>query len=119
MPEDALLPSVPARGIAGDPSMTFYDWSPDPYDEPEAEDRWDRTNPSKGYLISAQFFANQLNIFKAAGKVAAFATEHCGAWPPRVDEQWLVVTERDWTDCGSARWIRCDRHRHDPGPDVR
>lgn len=103
MPDDAMLPSIRKRGLAGDPRMAFLEWSPQPGDDPEDVNVWYACNPSLGYLIEEEYLASQLRIFKAADKVAGFATEHLGAWPPDENEQWLVVSAADWA-AAEGQW---------------
>jgi hypothetical protein len=98
MPEDAWLPSVRKRGIAGAPRLTYWEFSPKKGDDPRDLDVIYANNPSAGYLIQEEYFLDQLRAFVAAGKVKNFATEHCGAWPDDADKQWLVIPEADWLD---------------------
>lgn len=101
MPEDAMLPSVRKRGIAGDPRMAYFEWSPpDEFDVAGVGDvdEWYRCNPSLGYLIEEEYLASQLRIFVAAGKSRNFATEHLGLWPPDASAGWAVIPEDAWTD---------------------
>lgn len=96
MPDDAMLPSIRGRGMGGDPSMVYYEWSPPESFDPEDVDLRYACNPSAGHLIEDEFFARQLRVFKAAGKLHAFATEHLGNWPS--SHGWTVITETDWED---------------------
>jgi phage terminase large subunit-like protein len=98
MPEDSFLPSVRKRGVAGDPRMTYWEFSPDEGEDPEDREVWYRTNPSLGYLIQEEYLADQLRIFNGAGKLANFRTEHLGAWPADADQQWQVIGETEWAD---------------------
>lgn len=103
MPEDAILPSIRKRGIAGDPQLLYAEWSP-PAGFTAARDAgdvdvWYRTNPSMGYLISEEFLRRQYRIFEAAGRLDNFATEHLGAWPAEEAPPWQVITESDWATC--------------------
>lgn len=98
MPEDAMLPSVRKRGLARGERIAMLEWSP-----PKKFDRTDPAvhaacNPARGIRISAEFLHRQLVNFTAAGKPEKFDTEHLGVWPDDEDEQWLVISENDWTD---------------------
>lgn len=98
MPEDAFLPSVRKRGLAGDPRMTYWEFSPPEKYDPADVDVWYQCNPSLGYLIQEEYLSDQFRIFMGAGKVANFATEHLGVWPEEAARQWAVISEDAWTD---------------------
>jgi hypothetical protein len=101
MPEDAMAPSIRKRGLAGDPRLAYFEWSPpDGFDVARATDvdEWYRCNPSLGILIEEEFLASQLRIFRAAGKSRNFATEHLGLWPPDASAGWEVIGEDSWHD---------------------
>lgn len=96
LPDDAMLPSIRARGIDGDPQMAFYEWSPPPGFDAADVDVWYRCNASLGYLIEEEYLHRQFRIFASANKIQSFATEHLGDWPKAVKEQWQVLTKDDW-----------------------
>lgn len=98
IPDDAMLPSVRERGLAGDPDVAMYEWSP-----PQKFDRTDRrvwydTNPALGIRITERFLEKQLSAFTKAGKPQKFDTEHLGAWPDDAAHQWQVIGEQQWSD---------------------
>lgn len=96
MPEDAMLPSVRKRGMAGGDRVAYYEWSPEKGADPEDPETHRRCNPAYNIRIAPWFLAKQLENFKAAGRVDKFVTEHLGAWPPDADEQWQVISESGW-----------------------
>ncbi len=100
MPEDAMLPSVRKRGMAGDPEVFYAEWSPPRGADPADVDVWYDCNPSLGIKISEEFLASQYRRFAAASRVGKFSTEHLGDWPPSEDEQWLVIPESAWETAG-------------------
>lgn len=96
VPEDAMLPSVRRRAMAGSDRVAVYEWSP-----PEKFDRTDRDvwydcNPALGIRISEWFLAKQLNAFTDAGKPEKFDTEHLGVWPIDGAQQWQVIAAEQW-----------------------
>lgn len=103
MPEDAMLPSVRKRGMAGDPRMAYYEWSP-----PEGFDRtdprvWRASNPSMSVgRITERFLGQQLKAFSAQGSPEKFDTEHLGVWPPDPDSGWVEIPEQAWKDALDA-----------------
>lgn len=102
MPDDAMLPSIRARGIAGDPQMAFYEWSPEEGFDAADVDEWYRCNASLGYLIEEEYLHRQFRIFASANKTQAFATEHLGDWPDSAAQQWRVLSQADWEDAEDA-----------------
>lgn len=96
MPDDAMLPSIRARGTAGDPQMAFYEWSPEPGFNVSDVEVWYQCNASLGYLIEEEYLHRQHRIFVSANKGQAFATEHLGDWPATVHQQWQVLSKQDW-----------------------
>lgn len=102
MPEDSFLPSVRHRGLAGDPRMTYWEFSPSDKYDPRDVDVWYQCNPSLGYLIQEEFLADQLRIFVGANKVQNFATEHLGVWPNESGRQWAVISEDAWENALDA-----------------
>ncbi len=102
MPEDAMLPSVRARGRAGTGRVALYEWSPPPGHDPADRDLWYACNPALGIRISEEFLETQHEAFKAAGAVHKFSTEHLGAWPPEGDEQWRVIPATAWLATADA-----------------
>lgn len=99
MPEDAMAPSIRARGLTGvEPRLASFEWSPAEGAKPGAVDAWYACNPSLGYLIDEEFLENQFRIFEAAGKVDGFATEHLGLWPERDTPEWTVFKRGEWFD---------------------
>jgi hypothetical protein len=102
MPADAYLPSVRKRGLAGDPRMTYWEFSPaEGYDPADVEVRYG-CNPSLGYLIQEEYLDDQFRIFLSAGKLENYSTEHLGAWAPDQDERWSVISEDQWTAAEDA-----------------
>jgi phage terminase large subunit-like protein len=98
LPEDAMLPSVRARALAGAPRVAMFEWSPAPgYDRSDPE-VWYQTNPALGIRIQEWFLAQQLESFSRAGRPEKFDTEHLGAWPDDSTKQWLVVPEQRWME---------------------
>lgn len=98
MPADAMAPSIRKRGLAGAPRMAYYEWSPPDGFDPADVDVWYACNPSLGYLIDEDYLQAELELFlEAPGGLAAFATEHLGAWPKDPNSQWLVIGESDWS----------------------
>lgn len=96
IPDDAMLPSVRQRGLAGDPDVALYEWSPPPKFDRGDRRVWYDTNPSLGIRITERFLAKQLAAFVEAGKPQKFDTEHLGAWPDDAAHQWLVISEPAW-----------------------
>lgn len=98
MPEDSYLPSLRKRGLAGDPRLTYWEFSPEDGADFEAIETAYGVNPSAGYLIQEEYLRDQLRIFVAAGKLHNYATEHLGVWPADGSAQWQVITEAQWKD---------------------
>lgn len=106
MPEDALAPSIRARGLSGtDPSLASFEWSPPDGFDPSDVDVWYETNPSAGNraalaaglaLIDEEFLHRQWRVFESSGRPGAFATEHLGLWPDSSGAQWQVIPRIDW-----------------------
>jgi hypothetical protein len=96
VPEDAMLPSVRARAMAGDERTAIYEWSPSPEFDRTDRDVWYDCNPAMGIRISEWFLAKQLTAFTAAGKPQKFDTEHLGVWPLDGSDQWDVVDKDTW-----------------------
>jgi len=97
MPEDAMIPSVRKRGQAGDPRMLYAEWSPDPDDDPAADETAYKTNPALGRRVWLWFLNKQRDNFAAAGRPEKYSTEHLGVWPRDADEQWQVIPEKAWS----------------------
>jgi hypothetical protein len=96
VPEDAMLPSVRRRALAGDDRVALYEWSPaDGFDRAD-RDVWYECNPALGIRISEWFLARQLAAFTEAGKPGKFDTEHLGVWPLDTGERWQVIGEDAW-----------------------
>lgn len=96
VPEDAMLPSVRKRAVAGDPRTSVYEWSPaDGYDRTD-RDVWYECNPALGIRISEWFLAKQLNAFTEAGRPEKFDTEHLGVWPIDGVIKWRVIPSQAW-----------------------
>jgi hypothetical protein len=96
MPEDAMLPSVRARGLKGGDRIAMYEWSP-----PKSFDRTDRSvwwdcNPALGIRIKEWFLAQQLSAFTEARRPEKFDTEHLGVWVDKEDRGWFAFRELDW-----------------------
>lgn len=96
MPEDAMLPSVRKRGLAGGGRIAMYEWSP-----PKGYDRtdpnvWYDCNPALGIRIKEWFLAQQLSAFTEAGRPEKFDTEHLGVWQDKEDRGWYAFRELDW-----------------------
>ncbi len=96
MPEDAMLPSVRARGLAGTGRVALYEWSPPEQYDPADPDVWYETNPALGIRISEEFLRSQYEAFAEAGAVGKFCTEHLGAWPDDGGANWGVISAEDW-----------------------
>jgi hypothetical protein len=100
VPEDAMLPSVRARGHAGADRIACYEWSPPEEFDPHDREIWYECNPSLGIRISEWFLEKQLDNFEAAGRVDKFSTEHLCVWPLDPNAAgWFVFTEAEWTGC--------------------
>lgn len=99
MPEDAMLPSVRARGLAADPEMAYYEWSPPLNFKDDDLDVWYQCNPALGIRISEEFLSRQFRAFRAANRRGKFATEHLGQWPDDAGLRWSVISEADWLAC--------------------
>lgn len=97
MPDDAMLPSVRARGHAGDDRVACFEWSPPKRFDPHDVDLMHECNPALGIRISLWFLQKQLIAFEAAGKISKFSTEHLGQWPADPNEQWQLLSEADWS----------------------
>lgn len=97
MPSDAMLPSIRKRGHDGDPRVALHEWSPERGADFGSVDVWYDNNPSAGYLIREEFLHDQYRAFVAAGAEAKFGTEHLCYWPIGGDEQWLIISEQEWT----------------------
>lgn len=104
MPEDALAPSIRARGLSGnEPGLASFEWSPpDKFDMADV-DLWYACNPSLGPLIDEEFLHRQLRVFQTSTRPSAFATEHLGVWPELAGAQWLVIPKADWHAASDPR----------------
>ena len=97
MPEDALAPSIRARGLEGtDPSLASFEWSPPETFEAGDVAVWYACNPSLGTLIDEEYLRRQWRVFQASKRPGAFATEHLGLWPDSAAAQWAVIPKADW-----------------------
>lgn len=96
MPEDAMLPSVRARGIAGGERIAMYEWSPAKGFDRRDRDVWYECNPTLGDRIKAWFLQQQLDAFTEAGRPEKFDTEHLGLWLDKEDRGWFAFRETDW-----------------------
>jgi hypothetical protein len=96
MPEDAMLPSVRARGLKGGDRIAMYEWSPSKgFDRTDRRVWWD-CNPALGIRIKEWFLAQQLSAFTEARRPEKFDTEHLGVWLDKEDRGWFAITETDW-----------------------
>lgn len=83
---------VRARALAGDPKMSWHEWSPPQGFDPDDRDVWWGTNPALGSLISEEDIEYDR---KTLG--SKFAAEGLGAWPKEKDDAgWEVFDETDW-----------------------
>lgn len=98
IPDDAMLPSVRERGLAGDSEVGMFEWSPPPKFDRTDRRVWYDCNPALGIRITERFLAKQLAAFTKAGKPQKFDTEHLGRWPDDAAHQWLVISEQSWGD---------------------
>jgi hypothetical protein len=96
MPANAFLPSVRAGGKAGVGRITYWEWSPPKGANASSPQTWALTNPSLGYLISAEAVRDQYTIYQRANRLDKFATEMLGAWPDSEAAQWQVISELEW-----------------------
>jgi hypothetical protein len=88
----ALKLRLPA--LAGDPKMSWHEWSPPKGFDPTDRDVWWATNPALGTLISEEDIEYDL---KRLG--TKFSAEALGFWLPEKDEAgWQVFREDDWQD---------------------
>lgn len=117
MPEDAMIPSVRQRGLAGGDRIMLAEWSP--ADEDRADPKvwgerrkdpkvWAACNPSMGKRIAPWFLKKQLENFSAAGKPEKYDTEHLGVWPNYGGAQWSVISEAQWLAASDALSIARD-----------
>jgi hypothetical protein len=102
MPEDAMLPSVRKRGLAGEDRISLHEWSPADDDDPADPQVHRRCNPAYGIRIQPWFLAKQLANFTAAGKPGKFSTEHLGQWPPDAGAEWQVITRHQWNAAATS-----------------
>ena len=96
MPEDAMLPSVRKRGLAGGPRIAMYEWSPMKGYDRANPDVWYECNPALGIRIQEWFLQQQLSAFAEAGRPAKFDTEHLGLWHGANDAGWVAFKLEDW-----------------------
>lgn len=97
MPENAMIPSVRARGHAGGSRITLHEYSPPKKFDRNDREVWYATNPALGIRIQEWFLAKQMENFTAAGKPSKFDTEHLNVWPDDEAAQWQVITEAQFT----------------------
>lgn len=103
LPEDAMLPSVRARAMAGGDRAAIFEWSPPPkYDRADPA-VWYSCNPSLGIRITEEFLRRQLEAFTKAGRPMKFDVEHLGLWPDDALRQWQVIPEAAWLAMQSPR----------------
>lgn len=103
MPEDAMLPSVRARGLVGGSRVAMFEWSPGADYDRTDRDLWYDCNPSLGIRITEEFLSRQLAAFTEAGKPHKYDTEHLGLWPDDAARQWQVIPEAAWLAMQSPR----------------
>lgn len=96
MPEDAMLPSVRARGLGRGDRIAMYEWSPPPRYDRMDPDVWYECNPALGIRIQPWFLKQQLEAFTEAGRPAKFDVEHLGVWHDASDFGWSAFKEPDW-----------------------
>ena len=98
MPEDAMLPSVRARGLRSGERIAMYEWSPAKGYDRADRDVWYECNPALGIRIKPWFLSQQLEAFTEAGRPQKFDTEHLGLWQDKNDRGWFAFREPDWKD---------------------
>lgn len=98
LPEDAMLPSVRARALAGGSRAAIAEWSPPPKYDRTDPDLWYECNPSLGIRITEEFLRRQLEAFTSSGRPEKYDAEHLGLWPDDALRQWQVIGEAKWLD---------------------
>jgi hypothetical protein len=91
-PEEAVLPALRERGLAGGTRLAYLEWSPPEgkYD-PADPDVLYATNPAAGIRITEEFAEAE----RAALGEAKYKVERLGAWTKKGAE-WRVIPGSDW-----------------------
>jgi hypothetical protein len=93
-PDSTQLGKLRRRGIAGDdPSLAFFEWSAEDWDDPAAEETWAKANPGLGIRITSKYVARERATLSDDG----FARERLSVGDyPAEGGGWLVVSEDAW-----------------------
>lgn len=81
MPESDLLAGLREQGMDGTAErLAYYEWSADDDSDPLDKDSWYQANPALGYRISEEYVQDEYDTFIAAGALEEFNRERRGIW---------------------------------------
>jgi hypothetical protein len=84
---------VRARGLAGDPKMSWHEWSPPKGYDPDDRAVWWATNPA----LHAGMITEEDIEYDRKTLGSKFDADALGAWPKENDEAgWSAIKEGDW-----------------------
>lgn len=81
MPQSDLLAGLREQGISGSADrLAYFEWSTDPDSDPLDKDSWYEANPALGYRISEEYIQDEYDTFLAADALEEFNRERRGIW---------------------------------------
>lgn len=94
LPDSYVLDSVRERGIKGDKSLAFFEWSAEPDADPDDIEALIQANPGLGVRMSLDHVATE----RASMDDAEFKRERLGILPV-VGEVDSTIPRADWDEC--------------------
>lgn len=81
MPQSDLLAGLREQGISGTADrLAYFEWSTDEDSDPLDKDSWYEANPALGYRISEEYIQDEYDTFMAADALEEFNRERRGIW---------------------------------------
>lgn len=81
MPESDLLAGLREQGIEKSADrLAYFEWSTDEDSEPLDKDSWYESNPALGYRISEEYIQDEYDTFMSANAEEEFKRERLGIW---------------------------------------
>ena len=81
MPDSDLLAGLREQGMSGEADrLAYYEWSAPDDADPADVDSWYEANPALGYRISEEYVRDEFDTFMSSGAEEEFKRERLGIW---------------------------------------
>lgn len=108
MPESDLLAGLREQGMSGSADrLAYFEWSTDADSDPLDKDSWYEANPALGYRISEEYIQDEYDTFMAADALEEFNRERRGIWAKLGNES--VFASGVWGDLADEESSPTDR----------